>query len=335
MNNRLPDDVLRIVIDNVDPAPAHAVLDWAQQTIAYFETEHGLAREKIVIRHLGNGTTTLELWFVGLGALGAGISAVSAVGIFALAYANSLKQGDRRTAPSAVYIIDNNRGNQVIVCSGASEPMTVRISEIGASLGVDTSNGSGEILEPLRRPGDVSQKHGTIAGADFAASRALSVGPGEEPVGSTDPSGHFDQLWLFTNNPPETGPFVMRGKVVDKWLIEPTNRRHQIVEVEAEDLPPPDADVVAFVRMRGAEALNPLTLISWRHPDPTRPGEKIITVRGELLHSGDFRSDDGKTYQLGPAPTSTWELGPGRMELRAWVDNFAGTRLQPITAQRL
>lgn len=185
----------------------------------------------------------------------------------------------------------------------------------------------------------------TLSGSDATMTGAvggfgmgpLGGGPIAGPAAHAADSNPASQDWPFKELPPEGGPFIVRGQVNAGWLVEPYNRRHEIVTTES-SVPPAGADLVFTVRTLGKSRNFPVTIVDWRYPDRHRPGEAIEELAGEVRFEDGkliFDARAGPKYEVVSTPSTIGEIGLGAMFLRAWVDNPEGTRLLPISARKL
>ncbi|MXO74801.1 hypothetical protein GRI40_06150 [Altererythrobacter aerius] len=163
--NRLPGNVLRISVDTVDPVPAKALLAWAGNIVSFLESLDEFPGDATVsVRHVGSGSSVAELVFLGIGAMGASLSAISAVGLLAIAYQKSLEDGHPQTASPLVSIVNVYGGSTVTVSHGDEEPLVVYLENVPGYEEIDWENSAGlpgvqvqklralENAEALQRP---------------------------------------------------------------------------------------------------------------------------------------------------------------------------------------
>lgn len=142
--NRLPSNVLRISVDTESPVPAQLLLGWAEDLVSFLEgTEEFPPNTLISVRHVGSGSSVAELAFLAAGAIGASLTAISAVGLLALAYGKSLEDGHPKTAAPLVAITNVYGGNALTITHGDSDPITIPILSIPGSQEIDWANDAG------------------------------------------------------------------------------------------------------------------------------------------------------------------------------------------------
>jgi hypothetical protein len=155
LENQLPDNVLRIVVDTDGPVRAENAVEWALSIIRYFQSiEVADGEPDIEVRHLGYGSTALELVFLGA-------AAFAGVGMFALELQKSLQAGEVQTAQATREFADKFGGQSVTIICADREPVTVQIAEM---------------------PGQPTEAIGRASGN----SRAL--GYGSDPIGGDSAS---------------------------------------------------------------------------------------------------------------------------------------------------
>lgn len=137
LENQMPDNVLRIVVDTDSPVRAENATEWALSIIRFFQLIRvGDGEPDIEVRHLGYGSTALELVFLGA-------AAFAGVGMFALELQKSLQAGELQTAQATRELAENFGGQSItIICTGR-EPITIQLADMPAQPTVAIGRASG------------------------------------------------------------------------------------------------------------------------------------------------------------------------------------------------
>ncbi|ROT96489.1 hypothetical protein EB810_00530 [Altererythrobacter sp. FM1] len=137
LENQLPDNVLRIVVDTEGPVRAENAVEWALSIVRYLQSIRvGDGEPDIEVRHLGYGSTALELVFLGA-------AAFAGVGMFALELKKSLEAGDVQTAQVTRNFAENFGGQTVTIICADREPITVQIADMPGQPTEATGRASG------------------------------------------------------------------------------------------------------------------------------------------------------------------------------------------------
>lgn len=155
--NQLPDNILRIEVDTQGPVEASSTIEWGLQIVSFIETlEVADGVPDFEIRHLGYGSTALELVFYGIAAMGAVLQAGAGIGLFALELQKSIEQGDKRTAGACHTLMDNHGGTKVtIIFAAQEEPVEIAreaIPRIVEATGTATATSRAEAVSAEPEP---------------------------------------------------------------------------------------------------------------------------------------------------------------------------------------
>lgn len=124
LENQLPDNVLRIVVDTEGPVRAENAVEWALSIVRYLQSiQVGEGEPDIEVRHLGYGSTALELVFLGAASL-------AGVGMFALELKKSMEAGHVQTARVTRNFAENFGTQSVTIIRADREPITVKIADM-------------------------------------------------------------------------------------------------------------------------------------------------------------------------------------------------------------
>jgi len=122
--NQLPDNVLRIVIDTDGPVRAENAIEWALSIVSFLQSiEVGDGEPDIEVRHLGYGSTALELVFLGA-------AAFAGVGMFALELQKSIQAGEIQTAQATHEFAGNFGGQSITIICADRDPITIQLADV-------------------------------------------------------------------------------------------------------------------------------------------------------------------------------------------------------------